>query len=272
MNTYKLILCGASKVGKTSFVKKLTKNEFNETYIPTIGVDVRPFNFDSNTVFNIWDLAGYPIYKGLSEGYFCAAHCAIIMFSHYDILSKKMIHTYREDIKRICGDIPIVVIANQFEQIPQDIRHKDYISISVEAGFKLRDPFIKLIDLLSPKNIESLTSKNELKDNTIYINNILEINNNICKILDDRIILVSNLPIPNNIKEIEILHNMIYEKFNNDTKLIKMLHFVITSENIKCSAFIIEYYDSKNINKIIELNNNKQFDLQHAMKVEKYII
>ena len=35
---FKLILIGSSNVGKTSIIKQLTSNEFNDNFISTIGV------------------------------------------------------------------------------------------------------------------------------------------------------------------------------------------------------------------------------------------
>ena len=37
-NLFKLILIGSSNVGKTSIIKQLTSNEFNDNFISTINV------------------------------------------------------------------------------------------------------------------------------------------------------------------------------------------------------------------------------------------
>jgi len=43
--------------GKTSFLKKFMGGEFEKSYIPTLGVDVKPLNF-GNVEYSVWDTAG----------------------------------------------------------------------------------------------------------------------------------------------------------------------------------------------------------------------
>jgi len=39
--TFKIILIGSTSVGKTALLKRFADNEFNETYLSTIGIDFR---------------------------------------------------------------------------------------------------------------------------------------------------------------------------------------------------------------------------------------
>jgi small GTP-binding protein len=73
-DTYKLIIIGDSTVGKTSFIKRLVKNEFILT-TPTIGVAyenklLKVPNIHNYTVkLQIWDTAGSEKYKSVTTAY-----------------------------------------------------------------------------------------------------------------------------------------------------------------------------------------------------------
>jgi GTP-binding nuclear protein Ran len=65
---YKIILIGFTKVGKTSFIKKLLNIRYfaDQIYVPTLGVDIYPLIINTNhglIKFNIWDCAGDPRFR-----------------------------------------------------------------------------------------------------------------------------------------------------------------------------------------------------------------
>ena len=58
-----IIVIGDAGVGKTSLIHQLTKKEFNEVVMPTLGVDFSAKNLpsvlDNTTIrLHLWDLAG----------------------------------------------------------------------------------------------------------------------------------------------------------------------------------------------------------------------
>ena len=58
---FKLIIIGDGGVGKTTFVKRHLTGEFEKQYIPTVGANVHPMDFNTNygkIRFNTWDTAG----------------------------------------------------------------------------------------------------------------------------------------------------------------------------------------------------------------------
>ncbi len=64
MNTQKIVLIGDAKVGKTTFINLLQKNDYKDSYTPTLGVEVNPI-LRANKCFNIWDCTGSDKYRGL---------------------------------------------------------------------------------------------------------------------------------------------------------------------------------------------------------------
>lgn len=65
--TYKVVLCGPTNGGKTSFVSHVLCDEIPEEHIPTLGVEVHPLR-RSNCVMNVWDVAGDDRFGGLHGG------------------------------------------------------------------------------------------------------------------------------------------------------------------------------------------------------------
>ncbi len=58
---FKILLIGNSAVGKSSLLLRFSDNVFNESFLPTIGVDfkIRTFELQGKTVkLQIWDTAG----------------------------------------------------------------------------------------------------------------------------------------------------------------------------------------------------------------------
>ena len=60
---YKVIVIGDPAVGKTSLLTKFAKNQFEEKYLPTVGVNIvkEPIELkESNATINLmfWDVAG----------------------------------------------------------------------------------------------------------------------------------------------------------------------------------------------------------------------
>ena len=61
----KLIMIGDKRVGKTSFLKRLTQNGYREKYINTVGIDFQIKNVkieNVNIKLNIWDIGGEAIF------------------------------------------------------------------------------------------------------------------------------------------------------------------------------------------------------------------
>ena len=132
--TYKVILVGDGGVGKTCFVKRHRANEFEYRYIATMGVEVHPLKFHTNkgpVIFNIWDCAGQKKFGGLCDGYYIQGKAALLMFDFSSKLTYNNISTWYRDVKRVCEDIPMVVIGNK-----SDLKDPKVQNPSVSDGKK----------------------------------------------------------------------------------------------------------------------------------------
>lgn len=100
---FKLVLVGDGGTGKTTFVKHHLTGEF-EKYVATLGVEVHPFIFHTNRgpiKFNVWDTASQEKFRGLRNGYYIQAQCAI-MFDVTSRVTYKNVPNLHRDLIRVC--------------------------------------------------------------------------------------------------------------------------------------------------------------------------
>lgn len=108
---YKILLVGDGGVGKTAMLKRLLFDEFEKRYMPTMGVEIRPYD-RNNILYDIWDCAGQEKYSNTLEQYFPNSNLAIIMCSESK-LTHKTVNLWKRNIQTFCPDIPIITVRNK---------------------------------------------------------------------------------------------------------------------------------------------------------------
>lgn len=99
---FKFVIVGSSSVGKSSILKRFADDEFEDSYISTIGIDFR-FKYlcedcrslmidDAYVKLQIWDTAGQERFRGITKSYYKGAEAVILV---YDWTNEKTF----EDIK-----------------------------------------------------------------------------------------------------------------------------------------------------------------------------
>lgn len=87
-STYKILVLGESGVGKTSIIRRFTEEQYQESYISTIGIDSRSkiVEIDDEKVrLQIWDTAGQERFRTLTSAYYRGAMGIILV---YDVTSE----------------------------------------------------------------------------------------------------------------------------------------------------------------------------------------
>jgi len=133
----KLILVGDGGVGKSTFVQRMLKQAFNPRYVATLGVEVYPIvDYKRKIQYNIWDTAGQEKFGGLRDGYYLDADLAIIMYDMTSKLTSRSIERWELDVRKMCPDIPIIIIGNK-----GNISRKCYVENSIIMSSKtMSDP------------------------------------------------------------------------------------------------------------------------------------
>ena len=128
--TLKIIILGASEVGKTSILDRYFKDEFRENRLSTIGVDFQTkyFKFDSKKIkVNYTDTAGQEKFRAISVNYLKAANGVILVF---DITKEETFEALEEWLKYLKEnnklELKKILIGNKLDlenqrRIPKDI-------------------------------------------------------------------------------------------------------------------------------------------------------
>ena len=120
---FKITVIGEGAVGKTSLIKKYTKGSFKKEYIKTLGAQFSKYDEkieNSAVKLFFWDIAGQAEFSFMRPTFYKGSKAAIIVFSHApkEIDSSfKQISEWHEDIKKYCGNIPIVLFGNKIDLV-----------------------------------------------------------------------------------------------------------------------------------------------------------
>jgi GTP-binding nuclear protein Ran len=159
--TFKLVLIGDAKVGKSSFVKRHSSSTFDRDYVPTQGVAVTPLTVETSAgslTFNIWDTAGERSLGPLYEGVYLEADCGILMFDVTDHATYRNIATWYNDLVRVRPMVQVVLVGNKVDVRERKVsasqvtfhkaRGMQYIEISAKSGLHSDSPLEALAQRL----------------------------------------------------------------------------------------------------------------------------
>ncbi|MBD3193495.1 MAG: GTP-binding protein [Candidatus Lokiarchaeota archaeon] len=168
---FKITVIGDGAVGKTSLIKKYTQGSFQKDYIKTLGAQFSKYDEEiegENCKLFFWDIAGQDEFNFMRPTFYKGSKAAIIVFSHTDEESFKHITDWHDDIKKYCGDIPIILFGNKLDlvdkenlqdekvdKLVKERRFLDYFKTSAKTGTGVYKGFQAIINELYNKYKES---------------------------------------------------------------------------------------------------------------------
>lgn len=118
-HAFKVVVVGASGVGKTAIVQHLITGNFREESQPTIGVEFKSYTLQSESdsvKLQIWDTAGQERFRSVSKAYFRNALGAILMFDLTSRQSFDDLGMWINDLNTLCvPNAYIILIGNKLD-------------------------------------------------------------------------------------------------------------------------------------------------------------
>ncbi len=121
---FKITVIGDGAVGKTSLIKKYTQGSFQKDYIKTLGAQFSKYDEKidgDNCKLFFWDIAGQREFDFMRPTFYKGSKAAIIVFSQENSEHGKesitSISEWHDDIKKYCGELPIVLLGNKIDLV-----------------------------------------------------------------------------------------------------------------------------------------------------------
>ena len=144
--SYKLVVVGDPSVGKTSLIRRYANKKFEESYLPTIGADFTIKQIDlkdqatkatKQIMLQIWDMGGQRMFERIKDHYLVGANAGLIVFDLTRRSTFENLENWLQDIKRLCGEIPCIILANKSDLPNRDITEDELTALASDKGVEI---------------------------------------------------------------------------------------------------------------------------------------
>ena len=147
---FKVLLIGNSSVGKSSLLLRFVDNQWNDLFVPTIGVDfkIRTMEIDNKNVkLQIWDTAGQERFKSITASYYRGAHGIFVVYDISDTESFKNINNWLIEIEKNANkNVYKILVGNKCDL-------EDKRTVSYQQGKELAETYgIQFIETSAKSN------------------------------------------------------------------------------------------------------------------------
>lgn len=151
----KICVIGPPAVGKTSLVSRFVRNFFTDRYLSTIGVRIDRKQLavgGQELSLVIWDLAGELELGPIAASYLRGASGCLLVLDGTRRASLDQALELRTAVRRIVGDVPLVVVVNKsdlergWQVHPGDLAGLDVLFTSAKSGEGVPEAFARLAE------------------------------------------------------------------------------------------------------------------------------
>ncbi len=172
---FKLMVIGESKVGKTSVIKRYTKNKFGGIYLTTVGVDFQDkiIEIDGKKIMlQIWDTAGQERFHSITKSIYRNANGVLFI---YDITNKESFNNIKNWIKDLdnikSDDIKSIIIGNKIDLEDKRIINKSdlenlankykmsFLEVSAKNNININEAFDLMVNEILKEKDENTIIK-----------------------------------------------------------------------------------------------------------------
>eukprot|EP00485_Elphidium_margaritaceum_P023891 CAMPEP_0202712836 /NCGR_PEP_ID=MMETSP1385-20130828/46410_1 /ASSEMBLY_ACC=CAM_ASM_000861 /TAXON_ID=933848 /ORGANISM="Elphidium margaritaceum" /LENGTH=214 /DNA_ID=CAMNT_0049372999 /DNA_START=66 /DNA_END=710 /DNA_ORIENTATION=+ len=166
---FKFLLIGDSGVGKSSMMVRFADDEYDSSFITTIGVDfkIKEIELDDKTVkLQIWDSAGQERFRTITQSYYRGAHGIIIVYDVTDKESFDNIGQWIVEVKRFASDdVSVLIVGNKCDldqkrtvsfQCAKEFADEHglhYIETSAKNAYNVQAAFYEMTKIIKSKHV-----------------------------------------------------------------------------------------------------------------------
>eukprot|EP00831_Metopus_contortus_P064246 TRINITY_DN5751_c0_g2_i1.p1 TRINITY_DN5751_c0_g2~~TRINITY_DN5751_c0_g2_i1.p1 ORF type:complete len:215 (-),score=37.59 TRINITY_DN5751_c0_g2_i1:5-649(-) len=180
---WKVVVLGEARVGKTSMIRRLINDTFDDHEISTVNyTNVTKILEDypsEKYKLSLWDTAGQERYHALSRSYYQNAVGALVVLDITDSDSFTRMKKWIAELNLSCPGIPIIIAGNKADvesqrQVPKEecvefanSKELEYIETSAKTGSNVTEAFLKLGRAIK-RNLPT-AKKEESRGNGIHV-------------------------------------------------------------------------------------------------------
>ena len=182
---FKLLLIGNSSVGKSSLLFRFVENVWDDSFVPTIGVDFKLKTLEVNgkkVKLQIWDTAGQERFKNITASYYRGGNGVLVVYDITDRDSFDNLNSWLIEIEKNANkNVYKLLIGNKCDledkrkvtyQEGKDFATSNgmqFIETSAKTDTKVKDAF----EMLTQEIIKANITKDkvmEKKEKTVHLN------------------------------------------------------------------------------------------------------
>ena len=181
----KILTLGDTEVGKTSIIKRIISNKFEDKIFSTVGIDYscKTIKYGDNYLkIFLWDTAGQEKFKNIVKNYFNGANGALLCFDISNRKSFEKINFWINELKEIINidEIFMILIGNKIDKekerkisIEESIKFSKEKNIPYfEISAKTNEGIEEMFDYVIKKSKQFVNEQNfNIFSSTIILNN-----------------------------------------------------------------------------------------------------
>jgi Ras-related protein Rab-6A len=164
MRTFKVVIAGNGRVGKTSLVHRYVAGTFNRSYSVTIGADfaTREVDIGNETIrLVLWDLAGQRRFQIVRDGFYRGARVVLLVFDITHRQSWEDVVLWEKEVTQRVPEAQIVIVGNKADLEQERVisyqgarrwarqRRYGYVETSCVTGAGVDDLFVGVAHLVA---------------------------------------------------------------------------------------------------------------------------